>query len=37
LKALLEEFCADSPKRLKAALFDLALTVEKPASDTTRN
>jgi len=33
-KALLEEFYADSPERLKAALFGLTLTVKKPASDT---
>ncbi len=33
-KALLEEFYADSPERLKAAHFGLTLTVKKPASDT---
>jgi hypothetical protein len=33
-KALLEEFYADSPERLKASLFGLTLTVKKPASDT---
>jgi len=33
-KGLLEEFYADSPERLKAALFGLTLTVKKPASDT---
>jgi hypothetical protein len=32
-KALLEEFYADSPERLKAAQFGLTLTVKKPASD----
>jgi hypothetical protein len=33
-KAMLEEFYADSPERLKAAQFGLTLTVKKPASDT---
>lgn len=32
-KALLEEFYADSPERLKAALYGLGLTVKKPSSD----
>jgi hypothetical protein len=32
-KAMLDEFYADSPERLKAALFGLTLTVKKPASD----
>jgi hypothetical protein len=32
-KALLEEFYADSPERLKASLFGLSLTVKKPNSD----
>lgn len=32
-KALLEEFYADSPERLKASLFGLTLTVKKPSSD----
>jgi hypothetical protein len=32
-KALLEEFYADSPERLKASLFGLNLTVKKPAND----
>jgi hypothetical protein len=32
-KALLEEFYADSPERLKASLFGLSLTVKKPSND----
>lgn len=32
-KALLEEFYADSPDRLKNAFYGLGLTVKKPASD----
>ncbi len=32
-KALLEEFYADSPERLKASLFGLTLIVKKPSSD----
>lgn len=32
--ALLEEFYADSPERLKAAMEGLTLTVKKPTSDT---
>ena len=32
-KAMLDEFYADSPERLKAAQFGLTLTVKKPASD----
>ena len=32
-KALLEEFYADSPERLKAVPFGLTLTVKKPGSD----
>ena len=32
-KALLDEFYADSPERLKAAHFGLSLTVKKPAND----
>jgi hypothetical protein len=32
-KALLEEFYADSPERLKVSLFGLSLTVKKPSSD----
>ncbi len=32
-KALLNEFYADSPERLKAAHFGLTLTVKKPTSD----
>lgn len=32
-KAMLEEFYADSPERLQAALFGLTLTVKKPVSD----
>jgi hypothetical protein len=32
-KAMLDEFYADSPERLKASLFGLTLTVKKPASD----
>ena len=33
-KGMLEEFYADSPERLKAALYGLTLTVKKPVSDT---
>ena len=33
-KWLLEEFYADSPERLKAALFGLTLAVKKPTNDT---
>ncbi len=33
-KAMLEEFYADSPERLKAAQFGLTLAVKKPVSDT---
>ena len=33
-KAMLDEFYADSPERLKAAHFGLTLTVKKPVSDT---
>lgn len=32
-KAILEEFYADSPERLKAAHFGLSLVVKKPSSD----
>lgn len=32
-KAMLDEFYADSPERLKASLFGLTLTVKKPSSD----
>jgi hypothetical protein len=32
-KALLEEFYADSPERLRASLFGLTLVVKKPGSD----
>ena len=32
-KGMLEEFYADSPERLKAAVYGLSLTVKKPASD----
>jgi hypothetical protein len=32
-KGLLEEFYADSPDRLKNALYGLALVVKKPSSD----
>ena len=32
-KGLLEEFYADSPERLRNALYGLTLTVKKPASD----
>ena len=32
-KGVLEEFYADSPERLKAALYGLTLTVKKPSSD----
>ena len=32
-KGLLEEFYADSPKRLEAAQFGLTLKVKKPADD----
>jgi hypothetical protein len=32
-KTMLEEFYADSPERLKAALLGLTLIVKKPASD----
>jgi hypothetical protein len=32
-KAMLDEFYADSPERLKAAQFGLTLTVKKPSSD----
>ena len=32
-RALLEEFYADSPERLQAALFGLTLAVKKPSSD----
>lgn len=32
-KALLQDFYADSPERLNAALFGLTLTVLKPSSD----
>ena len=32
-KALLEDFYADSPERLKNALYGLGLTVKKPSSD----
>jgi len=32
-RTLLEEFYADSPERLQAALFGLTLAVKKPASD----
>ncbi len=32
-KALLEEFYADSPERLKNALYGLSLVVKKPSSD----
>jgi hypothetical protein len=32
-KGLLEEFYADSPDRLKAALYGLSLVVKKPSSD----
>ena len=32
-KALLEEFYADSPDRLKNALYGLSLVVKKPSSD----
>lgn len=33
-KGMLEEFYADSPERLKAALYGLGLAVKKPGSDT---
>ncbi len=36
-KALLKEFYADSPERLKAAQFGLTLNVKKPASDSEQN
>jgi hypothetical protein len=32
-KSLLEDFYADSPQRLEAALFGLTLTVTKPRND----
>jgi hypothetical protein len=32
-KAMLDEFYADSPERLKAALFGMTLVVKKPVSD----
>jgi hypothetical protein len=32
-KALLEDFYADSPERLKSALYGLGLTVKKPSND----
>ena len=32
-KGLLEEFYADSPERLKAAVYGLSLVVKKPISD----
>ena len=33
-KAMLEEFYADSPERLKAAQYGLTLAVKKPVNDT---
>ena len=32
-KGLLEEFYADAPERLKAAMYGLTLAVKKPAND----